>query len=240
MISVWKARVRVFLFAALAVPSAEMVAQYYEEKEYAPSEARYIAVGFVARDFTPRSTNSLADSSVIRFTRVMPILSFRQGPAELLFGYTSYTLSGSSKSTVFFGGRFGTEVPIAGRRTSQLLFPLQLAADFTKAEGIGPSKEDFNIASLGVGVGLKYRYFTSSVEFSIGVEELIQYSSDRFGIGNGFSSASLGDAELLLNDVALLNGIVVGYRFRLQTWAMNESKFNYRSVSHGPYFGIMF
>ncbi|MBM2839623.1 MAG: hypothetical protein HW412_151 [Bacteroidetes bacterium] len=240
MMSVRKAVVWILWCTAFTVPTAEMVAQYYEEKEYAPSEARYVALGFLARDFTPRSSNALADSLVIRYTRVMPIVSFRQGAGELMFGYARYTLAGSSKSTIFFGGRFGTEVPLAGRKASQLLFPLQLAVDYTKAEGIGPSKENFNIASIGIGMGLKYRHFTSSVDFSIGVEELVQFSTDGFGVGNGFSSASIGDVVLLLHDVALLDGIAVGYRFRFQTWAMNESKFNYRSISHGPYLGVIF
>ena len=231
---------RILFLVVVSVPNGELAAQYYEQKEYEPSEARYVALGFVSRDFAPRSTNSLADSSVIRFNRVMPVVSFRQGPAEITFGYASYTLWGSSKSTIFFGGRFGTEIPIAGKRTSMLLFPFQLAADYTKAEGIGPSKEDFNIASVGIGMGLKYRYVTGNIDFSIGIEELVQYSSEGIGIGNGFSSASIGDAVLLLREVALLNGIAGGYRFRFQTWAMNESKFNYRSVSHGPYVGIMF
>jgi hypothetical protein len=228
------------ILALLVVPLAYASAQYIEGREYAPSEARYATLGFVDRDFTPLGSNSLPDSLAIRFKRIMPMLSFRQGAAELFLGYTTYTLSGSSKSTVVFGGRFGTEVPIVGRRSSMLLFPLQLAADFTKAEGIGPSRENFNVASVGIGAGLKYRYFNSTTEFSIGFEELAQYSSEGFGVGTGFSAASLADATLQLRGIGVLDGIAVGYRFRLQTWSMSESKFNYRSVSHGPYVGIMF
>jgi hypothetical protein len=230
----------IVMFAVLIVLSALASAQYAERREYVPSEARYIAVGFVDREFTPLGSNSLPDSLTIRHKRLMPMISFRQGGAELFFGYTKYTLSGSSKSAIFFGGRFGTEVPIVGRRPSALLFPLQLAADFTKAEGVGPSREDFNIASVGIGAGLKYRYFDSNADFSIGVEELAQYSSEGFSVGTGFSAATLGDATLLLRNIGILEGLVVGYRFRLQTWSMSENKFNYQSVSHGPYVGILF
>lgn len=219
---------------------AQASAQYYEEQEYSPAEFRYISAGFMNREFTPKTSNSLPDSARIHYTRIMPMVSFRQGAAELMFGYASYTLLGGSKSTIFFGGRFGGEVPIAGRRPFVLLFPLQLAADFTKAEGVGPSREDFNIASIGVGAGLKLRYFTSAVDFSFGVEELAQYSTDGIGIGNGFSAATVGDVVALLREFGPFEGAVVGYRFRLQTWSMNESKFNYRSISHGPYIGLMF
>jgi hypothetical protein len=215
-------------------------AQYDEQRGYEPAEVRYIAAGFVDRNFTPRSTNSLPDSLAIHYRRIMPMVSFREGAAEISFGYSTYDLAGGSKSTIYFGGRFGTEVPIAGRRPSVLLFPLMLAADFTKAEGIGTSKEDFNIASVGLGVGLKYRYFSGGTDLSVEVEEIAQYSSEGFGVGNGFSAATVGDATILLRGVGLFDGIALGYRFRLQTWAMNQGKFNYRSVSHGPYVGIMF
>jgi len=230
----------VSVFVAMIVPWVSVSAQYAGPREYALSEARFIALGFVNCEFAPRGSNSHPDSLAIRFERVMPMISFKQGGAELVFGYATYTLSGTSKSAIFFGGRFGTKLPIVGRHTSALLFPLLIAGDFTKAEGIGPSREDFNVASVGIGAGLKYRYFNSNTEVSISFEELAQYSSEGFGVGSGFSAATLGDATLLLRNVGIGDGIVVGYRFRLQTWSMSESKFDYRSVSHGPYVGIMF
>ena len=228
------------VLVVLCIVHGFAVAQYYEEREYLPSQSRYITMGFFNRDFAPRDSNPLSDSLAIRYTRIMPLISFRQGAAEFLIGYTRYRLSGSTKSAVFFGGRFGSEVPIAGRRSSMLLFPLQLAVDYTKCESAGTSKDDFNIASVGVGGGLKYRHFSEGIDFSVGIEELAQYSTDGFGVGNGFSASTLGDAVLLLSDVGILDGVVIGYRFRLQTWSLNENKFNYRAVSHGPYLGIVF
>jgi len=225
---------------AVSVPFVQSVAQYYEPREYSPTESRYISVGFLDREFTPLSSNSLPDSLVIHYKRIMPILSFGQRNAEVFFGYATYTLLGSSKSTILFGGRLGTDVPIAGRRPSALLFSLGLAADYTRADGVGPSRTDFNIASVGVGGGLKYRYFSSGLDFSIGVEEFAEYSSEGIGVGSGFSATTLGEAILMLGGIRILDGIVVGYRFRLQTWSMNEHQFNYRSVSHGPHIGIMF
>lgn len=224
----------------LVLSPSYLRAQYYEEKEYKASEARYIGVGAVGLTFEPRHTNDQADSLKIRFKRIMPVVSFKHGTTEIQFGYTTYSLDGSSKSAIYFGGRFATEVPLAGRRPGALLFPLMLAADFTKAESPGPSRDDFNIASVGIGGGLKYRYANSSVDVSIGVVEVAQYSAEGFSVGSGFSASTLGDAVVLLKDINMLEGVVVGYRFRMQTWAMSENKFNYRSVSHGPYVGIMF
>ncbi len=233
-------RARVCLVVLFMVPLARSMAQYDEEREGRPPESRYITVGFVNREFTPLSTNTDPDSLVIRYNRIMPMVSFRQGTGEVYFGYTTFTLSGSSKSTILFGGKYGTELPLLGRRPSALLFPLELAADYTKAEGIGPSREDFNIASVGIGGGLKYRYFSPSLEFTVGVGEFAQFASEGIGVGNGFSATTTGETILQLRDVGVLDGLVLGYRFRLQTWSMSERKFNYRSVSHGPYLGVMF
>ena len=228
------------MVALVIAPFTQSWAQYYEEREYSSPETRYLTLGLANREFTPLRSNTLPDSLAIRFNRIMPMISFKQGTAELFLGYTTFTLSGSSKSTILFGGRFGAEVPIAGRRPSVLLFPVELAADFTKAEGIGTSREDFNIASVGVGGGLKYRYFSRSLDFSMGVVEFAQFASEGIGVGNGFSATTAGDVILLLRSVDILDGVVAGYRFRLQTWSMSESKFNYRSVSHGLYLGLMF
>jgi hypothetical protein len=229
-----------FLIVACALLLAQSSAQYYEQREYAPSESRYVALGALDRDFTPLGSNSLPDSLAIRYKRVMPVISFHQGSAELFFGYATYSLSGNSKSAIFFGARYGAEVPIVGRFPSVLLFPLQLAADFTKAEGFGARRDDFNIASVGIGTGLKYRYLGRNAEFSIGAQECVHYSVEGIGTGNGWSAATLGDVVLLLKDVAVLDGVAIGYRFRLQTWSMNQTKRNYRSVSHGPCLGIVF
>lgn len=215
-------------------------AQYYESRDHTSFDNRYVTAGFVDRRFTPWRQNSLPDSVAIHYKRVMPMVSFKQGMAEVFLGYTTFDLSGSSKSTILFGGRFGAEVTLAGRRPHALLFPVELAADYTKAEGIGPSREDFNIASVGIGAGLKYRYFSSGVELTLAAEEFAQYASEGIGVGSGFSATTLSEAILRLGDVGILDGIVLGYRFRLQTWSMSESKFDYRSVSHGPYVGVMF
>ena len=229
--------VAAMLFAA----TGPVRAQYDEPAHEGPSfESRYITLGAVNREFKPLGSNSLSDSLIIRYTRIMPMITYRQGMGELYFGYTTFTLSDGSKSTILFGGKFGTEVPLIGKRPSALLFPLVLAADYTKAEGIGPSREDFNIASVGIGGGLKYRYFTRELEFTVEAVEFAQFASEGIGVGNGFSGVTSGDAVLLWRDAGLLDGVVLGYRFRLQTWSMSETKFNYQSISHGPYLGIMF
>lgn len=215
-------------------------AQYYDdEREYRPLQARYVYVGAMQRDFTPLGSNQAPDSSRIRYQRLMPMIGFHQGSVDVFFGYTTFDQNGESRSAIFLGTTVSTEIPLSGGRSNALLFPLMFAADFTKAESRGPERESFNIASVGLGAGLKYRLATEALDFTVHAGELIQYSLEGLSTGSGFSAATLADASLIVRD-AVLDGIVLGYRFRYQTWSMSNKRLNYRVVNHGPYLGILF
>jgi hypothetical protein len=69
---------------------------------------------------------------------------------------------------------------------------------------------------------------------------IAQYSFEGLGTGSGFSPALTGEAGALLPEALSFVSLAAGYRFRLQTWSMGETKFNYRSLSHGPYVGVVF
>jgi hypothetical protein len=217
-----------------------LCAQYNEPREYQPTEARYFYAGFFQREFKPRSSNTTPESVAIAFDRVMPLIGFRQGLVDVTFGYATYTLEGTSRSTVYLGATVGQEVPLVGRRPGALLIPVVLSADFTKAEGIGFERENFNIASVGLGIGLKYRLVKERFDFSIQALEAVHFSSEGLNVGSGFSAATSGEAVLQLPRTLVFDGVVLGYRYRLQTWAMNNARFDYRSISHGPFLGIMF
>ena len=228
--------------AALAVVCSptQLIAQYDEPREYMPSEVRFLNVGLFQRDFRPRSSNPTSDSASIDFKRMMPVIGLRQGPVDITLGYTTYPLRGRSRSTVFLSALLSQDIPISGRRPSVLVMPLAVSADYTKAEGIGPERENFNIASIGLGIGLKYRYYASNLEFALSALEAASYSNEGLSIGSGFSALTLGDVTLVLRDALMLDGIALGYRFRYQTWSMNETRFNYASLSHGPFIGVLF
>lgn len=227
----------VYMWICVPVPA---YAQYYEDDEYSSPPARYLYGGFQNMNFRPRSSNPLDDSLAIEFDRGMPVIGFRQGMMDLTFGYTRFTTGGRSRAAIFFGAMLSTEVPVSGKKPGTLVFPLLVSADYTKAEALGSEKDDFNIASVGVGAGLKYRYSGGSVDFSVGAMEVLHFSSEGFGTGTGFSAATIGEANVMLRKALILDGVVLGYRFRLQSWSMSNEAFDYRSISHGPYLGIMF
>jgi hypothetical protein len=232
---------RRFLVAVLLVLSAgAATAQYDEPRDYVPSEARFFSAGAMFCDFAPSSGNTAHDSLAINYRVWMPTLGFHQGPFEVMFGYARYTMNGSSREAVFLGSTVSTDVLLTGSRSSALLAPVCAAGDFSKSESDGAERDNFNVASLGIGAGLKYRSVSPSMEFSIQALGIIHYSFEGFSTGSGSSTAFLGEVRLLSRHIRILEGLVCGYRFRYQSWSLSDPKFNYRSLSHGPYLGVLF
>jgi len=232
-------RTLLVLVLALAFVHGEAGAQYYEEPEYTPGEARYLYVGATAINFAPLGSNVAPDSERISFAKIMPMIGFRQGPVDLFIGYTKFDQHGKSNTAIVVGTVVSNEFAVSGRRGNGLMIPVMVAADYTKAESGGPERENFNIASLGLGAGLSYRLTSRSVDLSVRAGELFQFATEGLSTGSGFSAATVADASLVLHEL-VLNGIALGYRFRYQTWSMSDARFNYRAVSHGPYLGILF
>lgn len=224
----------------LSLAAMTATAQYEEPRTFAPLEARFIAAGVLDRDFQPTGSNPLADSTGIRYRVWMPMLSFHQGPVQISFGYTRYTRGGESKEAVHFGTVLTNEVGISGGRTRSFSLPLCLAADFTKAEAAGPQRENFNIASVGVGAGLRYQYGSPAFDAGIHALGIIHFAFEGLGTGSGSSSALDCDAHAMFKSVHIGNGLVLGYRLRVQRWNMSDASFSYHAISHGPYLGVMF
>ncbi len=170
----------------------------------------------------------------------MPAIGFRQGLVDLTFGYTRFTLRGDSKTAIFAAVTIANELPLAFGREHSLLLPFQISSDYTRADNTGGDKENFSIGSVGIGAGLKYRYRQPSFEFSIHAVEAAHWALEGFSTGSGFSAATMGEASFTFRDAVVLDGVMLGYRFRYQTWNMSNAKFNYNSLSHGAFLGILF
>lgn len=230
----WSALILLSLVAGTAT------AQYEEPRDFAPLEARYVAVGVLDREFLPTGSNPLADSTGIRYRVWMPMISFHQGPVQIAFGYSRYTRGGESKEAVHFGTVLTNEVGIGSGRNRSFSLPLCLAADFTKAEAAGPKRDNFNIASLGVGAGVRYQYQSPAVDVGVHALGIIHFAFEGLGTGSGSSAALDCDARVMIKSVHIGDGLVFGYRLRMQRWNMSDETFNYTATSHGPYLGVMF
>ncbi len=223
--------------AALCAAGAR--GQYLERRSYEPSVARFVAGGVFAREFTPRASNDAPDSLRIHYKRLMPFVMMRQGPVDLTFGYAQYDLAGRTRSALFLAALFTNDVPLAGSRETALILPVVLAADFSKSESAGSDRDHFNVGSVGIGTGLKFRSAGDDLDLSLAVEGVIHYSFEGYGIRSASSPAVLGEVAALFRRIPLLEGIAAGYRFRLQSWSTGGT-FDYRTVNHGLYLGVLF
>lgn len=223
----------------LALLSLTARAQYYEPEELEPSSDRFVSIGAAWRDFDPLPSNPAANSSAIAFRALCPALAFHQGGVDVLFAFGNYNAYGGDRTTLMFATTLQFDVALSGSRSSALIAPVLLGGDYTKAESGVPVAEEFNVGSIGLGLGLKYRRSSPSADFTIFAGGLVQYSFAGFRLVYGFSPAALAEATFLLKKVVVLNGIVIGYRFRYQQWTMSDRAFNYRTIFHGPYVGVM-
>jgi hypothetical protein len=230
----------VLVVALLAAGRAEVAAQYNEPRDYEPSVSRFLALGVGFRDFAPRPANPAPDSTVIRYNVPMPLLTFRQGPVDIQFGYTRYTLQGASREAIYAGTMVSTDLVLTGDRWNALVVPLAVAADYTKSEGTGPERETFNVGSIGIGAGLKYHVRTGSLDLFVRATGIIHYSFEGVSTGSGSSAALDAEAGILLFRIPVFDGLAAGYRFRTQTWTMSDDRLEYRAVTHGPYVGVIF
>jgi len=229
------------LAALVVLTSAGARGQYLEQsRTYVPSDARYLSAGIYERDFRPRGTNNAPDSLAVKYTRLMPVVGFRQGPIEFLFGYTTYDLHGASRAAIYFGVTFSGDYVIAGNRERALVLPLVVDADFTKSESAGSLHDNFNVGSVGLGTGLKFRINSDAVDFSVTAVAIIHYSFDGYNLETGSSPAAVGEAVAILPGIGILDGLAVGYRFRYQAWTLGAGRYDYRTVNNGVFIGVLF
>lgn len=227
------------VLAACAMLAVVARAQYETPREYTLQEARYLSAGAMMRDFAPRTGYTGGDSLAIAFTSWMPMLGYHQGMLDAQFGYTRYTLKGETRTSIFFGTTVSNELPLVRGQPAALVVPVMLSLDYTKAESPGAGRDHFNVASLGLGAGLKLRLMSPGTEFSAHAVGIYHYSFEGFNTGNGSSVALAGEASLILRTIHIADGIVVGYRFRYQTWSLADGRLNYRVTTHGPYVGVL-
>jgi hypothetical protein len=213
--------------------------QYEEPTDVAPAEWRYLWGGAAFRTFDPLTSNTAPADVQISYDQVMAALGFRQGPMDLSFGYASFTQRGESHASIVFNLVYSFPVTLTRSGGTTVILPVMLGADYTKAEAAGAERNTFNIGSVGVGTGLELRHRTPGLEVSIRAGALAHYSTEAYNFTGGFSAAVLGEAALLLPRAGILDGVVVGYRVRYQTWSMSNEFFNYETFAHGPFVGVM-
>ena len=214
-------------------------AQYETPRDYSPFETRYFWGGAMLRDFAPRAGYTGSDSLAIRFNTWMPMIGFHQGSLDVQFGYTRFSLKDGMRTAIFFCTTLANDLPLVKEGPAVLMLPVLLSVDYTKAESPGAERDHFNVASAGLGTGLRLRLISPGTELTAHAAALYHFSFEGFNTGNGSSLALTAEASLLLRTLHIGDGIVLGYRFRHQNWSLGEGRLNYRVTTHGPYIGVL-
>jgi hypothetical protein len=232
---------RLVLAAALALVLPETAgAQYIEPEEGLPPSPRFVSAGAAWWSFSPLESNSAPDSSRIGFDRAGPVLSYRDGQLDLVVAYTRYEHGTESSPAIYFGGRFGQEIVLAGRPAAAFTIPVSLLLEFTKVEASGPSRQTFNVGAVGLGGGLKYRLSSRTLQLWVEGGGSAAFAFDSYSMRNGFCGGAYAEAAVLFGNVGPFTGIALSYRLRLMSWSMSDQTQNYRALVHGPTVGVVF
>lgn len=220
--------------ALLAACLSFACAQYDDPRLQPPSPPRYAGVSLGHRQFTPTG------SGTIDYGTLVAGLVFHQEPMDLLFGYAAYTLGHGDLQSLSVATTVGFDIPLQKSSGGGLFLPVVITGDYMKAEASDVQRDDFNVGSIGLGTGLKARIAGERWEFEARGAASAQYSFEGFSVGTGFSWLLFADATAVFRSVPVLDGLAVGYRFRMQRWDMHDTQFDYRSVDHVFFLGVLF
>ncbi len=215
-------------------------AQYREEPARRAVEVQFVSGGYLQQNLRPRHSNALPDSAVISYDRLMPVLGLRQGVLDLLVGYARFSLRGRSRETILASAIFRQELPLGRTGKDGLSVPILLSTGFFRAQAAGPERTTLNVATVGVGLGVRGGFAGPASELWIEALGAVHYAVDGIGTGSGFSPVLAAEAGAFFPGALTFASLAAGYRVRLQSWSMSDSAYDYRLSSHGAYLGVWF
>lgn len=225
------------LWTLAVLPGGDLRAQYIERDERMPGDlSRFLAAGVIRRDFTPMGGNTAPDSLRIRYGRLMPAIMFRQSGFEICLAYGTYPANGKRAEMVVLNSTYSNDFPLGGSRA--VAASLIIGADYAKAGSGATVREDFNLASVGIGLGLASLSDFGRAKLSLSAHALIHLSYEAYSTRSASSPALLASATLLFPGGPIGDGLALGYRFRWQQWSTG-GYFDYRALNHGLYLGVI-
>jgi hypothetical protein len=215
-------------------------AQYIEREEEMPGiQARFLSAGVVRREFSAMPSNTAPDDVRIGFGRILPSLLYHQAGFEIMGGYGTYRPGGVSAPIVFLTSTYTSEFPSAGLRGRAIALSLALGADYAKSGSKGTARDDFNLASVGIGAGVASSADLGGVRMSLSAHALIHLSYEAYSTRSASSPAVIAGATFMISGGPIGDGVAVGYRFRWQQWSTG-GYFDYRTLNHGLFVGVLF
>lgn len=206
------------------------------------TEYRSLGISYNFQEFRAASSNALADSDRISFSADLPLLEFRQNNGRLAIGYQTFNDNkGKSKESFSIYGESFNDFPLGASKQTKAAFsiPVVVSANYMRAQAFNTSLEDFNIGSLGLGTGIKFKHFERSFGIQAFAIGSLYYASEGFSFGYGSQTSMCGEVQLIFSEL-IFRGLLAGYRFESQQWNMNNSDLDYRRQYHGVFIGFMF
>ena len=114
-----------------------------------------------------------------------------------------------------------------------------MAANYIRAESPNSAAKDFDIGSLGLGTGLKFKHFERSFGVQAFVIGTVYYASKGFSTEYGSQNSVAAEIQCIIPEL-IYEGIIVGYRFESQRWNMNDVSLNYQRQYNGVFVGFLF
>lgn len=229
---------RKIFFTAIFFQS--MYSQDFGFAYYSITDYRSLGASYNAQEFYPSRSNKLHDSLRIRFNTALPSIEYREMDARVAIGYQEYTYAGKSLSSFSVYVESGNDFPLTGREQKNGIFiPIKLSANYVKSESGKLGQKNFDIGSLGVGTGMKYRFITRDFGLQVSATGALHFSNVGFGTEYGSQTALTGEIQIIIPNI-FVDGMLIGYRYDRQQWNMNDSSLDYERYYHGPFIGIFF
>ncbi len=223
----------IFLLIVCAVLGS---AQDFGYEQVMLSEYRSLGVGYHLQDFSAVTSNSLSDSNRIAFSSALPLIELRQNDGRLSVGYQTYTdVKGKKREAFSVFGENHNDISLSGRASKGSFFiPIVVCANYVRAEGPNQSIGSFDVGSLGLGTGLKFKHFERSFGIQSFVFGSLAYASEGFSTDYGSQTSLAAEIQLIFS------GLVTGYRFESQRWNMSNNDLDYQRWYHGAFIGFVF
>ena len=227
-------------FALLFIILAPLYGQDFGYSYYNITDFRSLGVSYNFQNFSPISIATIPDSLRIRFTTNLPAIEYREVGTRIAIGYQEYVLQGRTLSSFSVYMESANDFPLTGKEQQNGFFiPIKLSANYVKAENPFPGQRNFDVGSLGIGGGLKYRFVTRRFAVQAFGMGALHFSNVGFGTEYGTQTSLTGEVQLIIPEI-FYDGLVIGYRYESQQWNMNDSILDCKRYYHGPFIGIFF
>lgn len=226
----------------IVVVISSLAAQDFGYEYLMLSEYRAIGASYTQQKFFPRSSNTLSDSTAIRFSTPLPFIELRQNNGRLGIGYQTFSdINGKKKESFSVYGETHNDLALNNRKDQKAVFaiPIIVAANYVRAESPNSGSKNFDIGSLGLGIGLKFKHFERSFGLQVFVVGTLYYASEGFSTEYGSQNSITAEIQCIIPEL-IYEGIIVGYRFESQRWNMNDISLNYQRQYNGFFFGFLF